>query len=130
MSVEEWIAGYARAWESKDPDLVVQLFTPDGLYHDQLFEEPHVGRQEIRAYWQLACSTQDQIHTRFGTPTVNADESRGAVEFWVRNLDSGSPQTLAGILFLRFSSEGLCQELREAWCYTPGHLEPAPNWGG
>jgi hypothetical protein len=55
--------------------------------------------------------------------------SRAAVEFWVTMLNGGAEVTLAGILFLRFDANGLCEELREAWHFTDGRLDPPAAWG-
>lgn len=129
MGVQEWIDAYAAAWRTKDPDAAAALFTEHGRYQDDPFGKAHVGHTAIRAYWADACSTQDAVLTRFGHPIVETGDGRAAVEFWVTNLDRGKESTLTGILYLHFSVDGLCEELRETWIFAAGHLEPSANWG-
>lgn len=129
MNVPEWVSAYASAWRTKDAAAAARLFTEAGVYHDDPFGEPNRGTEAIRAYWKTACATQDEVHTRFGTPIVTADRSRAAVEFWVTNQESGQPSTLVGILFLRFAVDGRCEELREVWFAKDGHREPPASWG-
>lgn len=46
----ELIDIYGRAWETRDPDLIVTIFSPDATYLDPR-EPMNVGREAIRAYW-------------------------------------------------------------------------------
>jgi len=44
-------------------------------------------------------------------------------------LNAGAEVTLVGILFLRFSEDGRCEDLRETWIFEPGHHSPHEGWG-
>jgi uncharacterized protein (TIGR02246 family) len=47
---EKLIEIYGRAWETRDPDLIVTIFTEDATYFDP--KEPlNNGREAIREYW-------------------------------------------------------------------------------
>lgn len=129
MTVQEWIAAYADAWRTLDADKAAALFTPDGVYQDSPFRDPHRGHDGIRAYWRDTTASQDAVRTRFGEPIVSADERHAAVEFWVTNLNDGLESTLVGILFLGFAADGRCRSLRESYDVTEGHLEPFTTWG-
>lgn len=41
---------YGRSWITRDPDLIVTIFTDDATYHDSR-EPKNIGREAIRAYW-------------------------------------------------------------------------------
>lgn len=41
---------YGRAWETRDPELIVTIFTEDATYNDPK-EPENIGRDAIRAYW-------------------------------------------------------------------------------
>ncbi|MEO5646580.1 MAG: nuclear transport factor 2 family protein [Candidatus Paceibacterota bacterium] len=41
---------YGKAWETKDPDLIVTIFTEDATYYDPR-EPENIGRDAIREYW-------------------------------------------------------------------------------
>jgi ketosteroid isomerase-like protein len=50
-TVEDWLRGYLRAWESNDPGDIGRLFTDDALYYTAPFREPWRGRDEIVRGW-------------------------------------------------------------------------------
>jgi ketosteroid isomerase-like protein len=129
VTVQEWLDGYARAWEEKDAEIAAELFTEDCVYQDQPFSEAHRGRDGVRGYWNTVCAPQEDPKVTFGEPVVSADGRRAAAEFWVKMVNGGAQVTLTGILFLRFAAGGLCEELREAWHFAEGFLEPSPSWG-
>src|SRR2546422_178001 len=41
---------YGKAWVTRDPDLIVTIFTEDATYNDP-HEPEHIGRDAIRSYW-------------------------------------------------------------------------------
>lgn len=127
MDVSSWLDAYARAWRERDADAAAALFTEDGIYRSHPFREPHVGREAIRAYWEGATRSQDEFELRFGDPVVEG--RRTAVEWWATMRDEGDEVTLPGILVLRFTDDGLCEELREAWHLEPGRHDPPDGWG-
>ena len=130
MTTQEWIEGYFRAWEEKDAEAAANLFTENSVYRDQPYGDPYHGRDGVRTYWSGVTATQEDVKARFGTAVVAADARRAAVEFWVTMRNGGMDVTLAGILFLRFGADGLCEELREAWHFSAdGQLEPPSGWG-
>ena len=129
MTVQEWLDGYARAWEEKDAEMAAELFTEDCVYRDQPFTEPHLGRDGVRQYWTDICAPQEDPQVRWGAPVVSDDGRRAAAEFWVKMVNGGAQVTLTGIVFMRFAAGGLCEELREAWHFSEGFLDPARSWG-
>ncbi len=42
---------YATAWETRDPELILTIFTEDATYHDPR-ERKNVGIEEIKRYWE------------------------------------------------------------------------------
>jgi ketosteroid isomerase-like protein len=129
LDVENWAARYARAWEEGDENAVAALFTEDASYRSQIFREPHVGLDEIRAYWRRGAGTsKTDVRVRMGRPFV--DGNRAAVEWWATFDDVEDGQiTLPGCLLLRFAEDGRCADLREYWEVAPGRQEPPPGWG-
>jgi ketosteroid isomerase-like protein len=45
---------YGRAWETRDADLVLSVFTEDATYQENPFSEPMAGHGAIRNYWEQA----------------------------------------------------------------------------
>ena len=124
-----WLTAYHQAWMSHNAEQVAQLFTEDAIYHAHPFRPPYQGRAEIRAYWRRSTSSQEDLDLRWGTPIVSGNHM--AVEWWamMRDTDEGEI-TLPGCLILRFSANGLCEELREYWHVEVGsRIPPRVQWG-
>jgi ketosteroid isomerase-like protein len=128
MELADWIEGYRRAWETADTDLVLTLFTEDASYRSNPFEEPHVGHEGIRGYWDGVTSVQRGARVRMGRPFADGD--RVAVEWWTEMTSDGTDVTLPGCLLLRFAPDGRCSDLREYWNVQPGRRGPFEGWGG
>ena len=48
MTPAEALRAVCDAWERGDPDTAANLFAPNGVYEDPLYEAPLRGREEIR----------------------------------------------------------------------------------
>ena len=127
MNIDAWVEGYRLAWEQADAESVAELFTENASYRSNIFEEPHVGREGIRAYWRQATEAQSDVSVRMGRPF--GERSRVAVEFWTTMDNEGEAVTLPGCLLLDFESDGRCSSLREYWQFAGGRLEPPAEWG-
>jgi uncharacterized protein (TIGR02246 family) len=64
---------YGKAWETRDPNLIVTIFTDDATYSDP--REPlNDGRDAIRAYWvSKVIGEQDDIHFDLRNVWVDGD---------------------------------------------------------
>ncbi len=57
----ELIEIYGKAWVTRDPDLIVSIFTEDATYNDPR-EPENIGREAIRSYWiSKVIGEQDDI---------------------------------------------------------------------
>jgi SnoaL-like domain len=129
MTVQGWVDAYAQSWRDRDADAAAALFTDDSIYRDHPLQDGHHGAAGVHQYWADVTASQDAVDVRMGRPIESADGRRAAVEFWVRMLNAGAEVTLVGILFLRFSDDGRCEDLRETWIFEPGHHSPHEGWG-
>jgi hypothetical protein len=127
QSVQEWLAGYRRAWVERDAEAAAMLFTADSQYREQPFQDAFRGVEGVRDYWARVTATQADIALDWGTPITDGD--RAAVEWWVRLTNAGEPVTLAGSMTLLFAPDGRCRELREYWHYASEHVSPPQGWG-
>jgi hypothetical protein len=127
LNAEEWLDGYRRAWEERDPDAAAALFTDDAIYREQPYEAPLRGAAGVRDYWTHVTATQDEVKLVYGTPISSGATT--AVEWWVRMTNGGEPVTLAGSFMLHFAEDGRCRELREYWHFGPGRMDPPAGWG-
>ena len=128
MNPAEWIEGYRRAWEERDPQAAAALFTPDASYRSSPFREPpHFGQEGVVEYWAGATSTQENVQVEMGEPLV--DGNHAVVEWWTRMRNGGEEITLVGCLLLRFAPDGRCEDLREYWNFESGLIPPHEGWG-
>jgi hypothetical protein len=129
VTVEQWVDAYAKAWRERDADAAAALFTEESSYRSHPLQEAHVGSEGVGSYWETVTATQDDVDVRMGSPIESRDGRRAAIEFWVRMRNGGDEVTVIGILFLRFSDDGRCEDLRETWFLETGDHAPHEGWG-
>ena len=112
--VQRWLDRYVVAWKSYDVAAIGDLFTGEAEYRYHPGDEPIVGREAIRAYWQAATDTQEDIHFKVG----NAFHHKYTlVAEWTcdyRHRPSGELRELAGIMFADFYGVQV-RTFREYW---------------
>ena len=127
MHVDEWAERYRRAWEEADDEAAAALFTEDATYRSDPLQEPHRGREAIRAYWREVTAAQSDVSVAIGRPVVEG--KRAVVEWWTQMDVAGEPVTLPGALILDFDDSGLCRAPREYYNWVPGsRVAPPPGW--
>lgn len=77
---------YGKAWETRDPELIVTIFTEDATYLDP--KEPlNIGRDAIKQYWiTKVIGEQDDI--KFSLKHVWVDEDSVIAEWHVTFKDT------------------------------------------
>jgi len=110
-----WLAAYGRAWEQKDTDAFVSLFTPDVRYHWTPFEEPRTGRGAVAEAFDTAVARQSDI--RFDASILNQAGRTGIVHWRCSLTRTGGEYRVRfdGIFVVELTDEGLCQVFREWW---------------
>lgn len=131
----KWMAGYLNAWETRDADAVVKLFTPSGVYQSipGVPAQTFVGRAAIHKYWFNVTRPQSEIQGIQGTPIIQGN--RAAIEIWVKFRDPQyNPKgkhliTLLETNVLTFAPSGLVSKNVEYWNILTGWHSPPPGWG-
>lgn len=135
QTATQWMHGYLQAWETRDADAVVKLFTPSGVYQSipGVANQTFVGRKAIHKYWFGVTRPQSMIHGIQGQPIVSGD--RAAIEIWVTFRDPVyNPKgkhmiTLVETNVVTFVKSGLASKNVEYWNIIPGVHSPPPGWG-
>jgi len=113
--LRSWLDTYGRAWETRDPEAVVALFTEDGTYQETPFVEPMRGRS---ANCGLLVPSDGATHQRSFWLRASGPgfkpEHRPLVVFVRPTAGEGVSQT-GRIFVLQFDREGLCTSLRKWW---------------
>jgi ketosteroid isomerase-like protein len=118
-TLEKWLAGYERAWESRDAARAADLFTPNASYHEMPFEAPKAGQAGIREYWSSVTADQRDIDFKSQVVAVNGQTGVAHWSATFTAASTGARVELDGVFQLTFDSSGRCTELREWW-----HLKP------
>lgn len=58
---QDLLATWKRGWETRNPDVIVELFDRDADYRPQPFVEPQMGVNAIRAHWNDIAASQANI---------------------------------------------------------------------
>lgn len=121
---ERWLDAYKRAWETRDPEAAVALFTEDATYRVTPFREPEVYRDGIRRYWVGA--TGDQRNVQFGSEMLASNGDTGICRWHVLfQLPADSVRVeIDGIFVFTLNEVDLCREFREWW---HERVEPDPG---
>lgn len=116
--LDAWLREYGRAWEDRDADAAVALFSEGAEYHETPFDEPMRGRDAVRSYWAELPGAQRDVTFRW---EVLADDADVGVARWqaeFTRIPSGVRVWLDGVCTVRFDDEGRCREFREWWHRT------------
>ncbi len=119
-----WLADYERAWETRDADLIVALFTPDGLYQETRFVAPFEGAAGIRRYWEEDVVAR-QRDIEFDSELWAVDRAIACAGWRTTftDLKHGMRRKLDGVFRLTFASRSerglLCARLDEWWDIAP-----------
>jgi uncharacterized protein (TIGR02246 family) len=113
--VREVLDVYIRAWETRDPDLIVTIFTPEATYHERVLGDPIPDREAIRQYWVgKVVKAQANVTCRVLNVYVDGDT---AIAEWLAEFDDlaqGVRKRMKEIAVLEFSGQ-LITSLREYW---------------
>ena len=119
-AAQRWADVWSRAWQAADVDAIAALYAPDAVFYSHPFRE----RQGPQEYVEWAFADQKEAECRFGEPVVAGD--RAAVDWWaVIVAPDDSVESLAGTSLLRFDSDGLVVEQRDAWAERARPPRPA-----
>ena len=110
-----WLDAYGCAWETRDPEAAVRLFTREATYHETPFDEPVRGHTEILEYWSEGARSQEDVHFSY---EILAVTEREGIAHWranFRRVPSRTQVKLDGIFLVKLDADGLCTAFREWW---------------
>jgi ketosteroid isomerase-like protein len=112
---QQWLDAYGSAWQTRNPQAAVALYTDDGTYQVTPFLEPLRGSQAILDYWTEITRTVENISFAYEILTVT---EQFGIAHWQASFvrtPRGLPTKLDGIFVIRLNAEGKCTSLREWW---------------
>ena len=143
MDIRQFMDGYRRAWERRDPELFRALFAADGVYRNTPFAEQR-GHEQLAAYWRRV-QLQEDVKVRYD---ILAEAPGSGIAHWHvtyrvaseelfriwaastgTNLIARQPgdplpwMVLDGVLQAQFDG-ALCRECRIWWHSMPSLTPP------
>ncbi|MBA3778899.1 MAG: nuclear transport factor 2 family protein [Chloroflexi bacterium] len=112
---QDVLEAYKRAWERRDPDLAVELFSAEIEYRDDPFEEPMRGSNAVREYWNEAAATQ--VHVEFDAERIWVS-GRTVLASWhaaYTRRSNAERVRLRGFMTLELDDAGKISRFREWW---------------
>jgi ketosteroid isomerase-like protein len=118
-TLERWVEGYRRAWESNDSDDIGSLFTDDATYYTEPYADPTVGRDTIVADWIERKDEPGDTEFRVDDITV-CDEVgfvRGRTKYFTT-----PEREYSNLWVIKLADDGRCREFTEWWMkHRKGH---------
>ena len=109
--LEDWVAGYLRAWSSNDPEQIGALFTDDAVYYTAPFDAPWRGRAGIVDGWLGRKDEPGQWsfewHALVDTPELGI--LTGTTTY------REPPRVYSNLWVIRLAPDGRCREFTEWW---------------
>jgi uncharacterized protein (TIGR02246 family) len=115
QTVQAWVEGYVRAWNSNDPAAIGDLFTEDAAYYTEPYSEPWRGRDVIVRRWLERKDEPGETEFRWHPLVVTAEVAvvQGTAVY------SHPPRVYSNLWVLRLDPEGRCAEFTEWWMQHP-----------
>jgi len=112
---QDVLEAYKRAWERRDPDLAVELFSAEIEYRDDPFEEPMRGSNAVREYWNEAAATQ--VHVEFDAERiwVSGRTVLASCHAAYTRRSNAERVRLRGFMTLELDDAGKISRFREWW---------------
>jgi hypothetical protein len=118
---EAWLQEYGRASRDNDTLSSAGLFSRNAAYSETPFDEPMIGRDAIRKYWEAGARTLTDKESEYEILAVQ--DRRGIARWQSRFTDvtSGRRLALDCIFVVTFDDNNLCSTFQEWW-----HLKTLP----
>lgn len=131
-TVQLWLDGYSRAWETYDPDAIGDLFSDDAEYRWHPWDagdDVARGRKAIIDAW-LGSRDKPGTYTGEYRPLLVKDPTAVAVGVSRYYADS-TRRTLVrefhNLWVLEFDGDGRCRSFTEWFMQTPKRQGPSPS---
>ena len=106
---------YQDAWEKQDVDILTDIFCENGIYHENAFEAPYIGLDEIRGYW-ISKVVKQQENIRFKLLNMYLEGAVAIAEWeaWFFDKEEKKNQHIKEVAIIEFKDNKI-YSLREYW---------------
>ncbi len=110
---QDVFARFKRAWEERDPDAMLELFSDDAEYRLDPFAESLRGLVAIRAHWNGVVAAQDHIEFDAERVWVSGRTILGSWHVALTERASADRVRIRGFSTLEMDEHGRIARLRE-----------------
>lgn len=112
---DAWLQEYGRAIRDNDAQASAELFAQNAEYHETPFDEPMIGRNAIRKYWEAGAQTLKDKESTYEILTVKDNVGIARWQSNFTDITSGKRLALDCVFLVTFDDNGLCKVFREWW---------------
>jgi len=118
-----WLDGYKRAWEERDVDAALSLFSEDADYREVRFGPPLLRHKDIESYWRVqVCEFQRDPKFDYQLWGISGNQAIATWQADFHWLPINSFIKIDGICKLVFSGRGpnglVCSQFNEWFDYV------------
>lgn len=112
---EKWLDDLGEAWVSRNPNIAASLCAENVKYYEHPFQNPAIGREEVRSIWLDVPRTQKDVNFESSTIMVKGNTGIARWKASWTNIKDGSRSELDGIFLVTLDEQGLCKEFHQWW---------------
>lgn len=126
-TAERVIDTYIDAWVNQDPELILDVFTESGVYHERVLEESSIcGHEGIKRYWQEKVVNSQAFHkVKLLSLYVDGDTAIAEWAAQFKDLERGVWKRMREVAILEFEGDRIAH-LREYW--SSDSAEQLSDW--
>jgi len=110
---QDLFARYQHAWETRDPDAMLELFSEDAEYRIDPFMQPLVGSNAIRRHWNEVAASQDHIEFDAERVWVSGNTVLGSWHVALTRIVSAERVRVRGFSTMELDDARLIVRMRE-----------------
>jgi ketosteroid isomerase-like protein len=112
---DHWMHAYGKASKNNDAKASADLFAPDARYYESPFDEPMVGRQAIREYWEKGAQSLKDKESTYEIFAVKDNLGIARWQSQFTGIKTGKRLALDCLFLVEFDEDVKCSLFREWW---------------
>jgi ketosteroid isomerase-like protein len=110
---QDLFARFKRAWEDRDPDAMLELYSEDAEFRVDPFVEPMSGLNAIREHWNAVVAAQDHVEFDAERVWVSGRTVLGSWHVALTERASADRVRIRGFSTLELDDQGRIARMRD-----------------
>ena len=112
---QAWMESYSKASRENDPQASADLFARNAKYYETPFDDPMIGRDTIRKYWEIGAQTLKEKEASYEVLSVSDNLGIARWQSKFTDVNSGKRLALDCVFLVEFDDNDKCSVFREWW---------------